>query len=176
MTSLIPSIARPIVLTNRDYVETHPGRDSSLSASALVASVLYASRVYPDHDFIITKLMWCNGAVVAGNVEVCVWTFDGTTWTRAGTSGTVAQSGATAKQVVTGLSIPVYRALPTYLSLMTSDSSATFARSVATAAGMNDVSASGIHSGLKAAVGIPAPGTVTAIAADIRTVWIAGAA
>lgn len=159
----------------RDYVETPYWRHGVEATNALVAHTLYVGRVYPDRDQTLTKLMWLNGGTVTGNVEAVVLTFDGTNWNRVGTTGAVAQAGTTAVQVVTGLSIPVYRALPTYLGLIPR-AAGHYGRTIAVHADMNGISGSGLLAGLVAAVADPCPTSVSGIAVDTRAVWIAGAA
>jgi hypothetical protein len=161
----------------RDFVETYPGRDTSFTFNVLVAATLYVARVWPDHDLTITKLSWANGPVVSGTVEVGVMTSDGTTWTRIGTTGAVAQAGTSAVQTVTGLTIPVTRAAATYLYLIPSDAVGQYLRIItgSTIAGLNAVSPSGVLAGSKVAVGQPCPASVAGIAADARCLWLAGA-
>lgn len=159
----------------QDFVQTTPG-SLSPPAAALVAGSLYVARVWPQRDFIATKIAWYNGGTIGSSAEAGVMTYDGTTWTRVGTTGVVAQSGTTAKQVVTGLSIPISRSLITYLWLIPNNATGFFGRQVAGEASINDLSAEGILAGVKASVSQPCPSTVTGIAADIRTIWLAASA
>lgn len=74
---------------------------SGASSTFALANAVYLAPVRLTDTRTYTTAWWINGAAVAGNVDVGVWTVSGTTATRVAASTAVAQSGISSFQPTT---------------------------------------------------------------------------
>lgn len=107
------------------------------------------------------RAWWVNGATVAGNVDVGVYTISGTTATRVASTGAVAQAGASVMQVVTPTAFTLAAGVQYWFAMSCSLATATVWKS---AAGTVALRPAGCFQITASANPLPSTGTVAVIA------------
>lgn len=111
-----------------DYAESIPWFDATTSSNG-GASNLYIVECAKRRAPFKIGVVRCYPAVQSGNLDVGVWTFDGTTWTLLGSSGSTAVGTANTMQAVSlAAAVTVPPATRFYLGLVTDNGTATFQR------------------------------------------------
>ena len=127
MSSLVTaSIYRPTSLTVSNFGFEGLGYDRSSGGGVGSGTLTASSALYVPVELIqpstFVAAMWCNGATLAGTVEVGVYTDD---WILITSTGAITQSGASTAQVA---SMTTFTLKPSryYLAFVCSSATATF--------------------------------------------------
>lgn len=110
------------------YDETHPYWYATTSSAPATNTLYIAEADIRSTDLVVDKIRVAVGATSNGNLKVCVYTFDGTTWTLAASSASTAVGAINTIQTVsmqTPAVIP--RGVRRFYGLV-SDGTATFQR------------------------------------------------
>lgn len=110
------------------YDETIPYWYATTSSAPATNTLYIAEADNRATDLVVDKIRVAVGATSNGNLKVCVYTFDGTTWTLLGSSASTAVSTANTIQTVSLQStVVVPRGVRRFYGLV-SDGTATFQR------------------------------------------------
>lgn len=154
-----------------DFVECPPGGIGTAAAST-TANMLYGGRVMVHRPLTVDQMHYvCN--VSSGNVELAIYTYDGTTWTKVATTGAVASSGGSSAITTVALTAP-YTLQPFvvyYLTIAADNGTITIART-STHLGINLK-----NRGILRVTSYPLPASFTTIAAAAGVEpWLAASA
>lgn len=118
-----------------DYLFTTDGPPHYTSSTALVANTMYAKRTVIPRNGTISDFILLIGATSSGNVDVGVYTFDGTNYAKAWSSGSTACPSGNTWTSMGNPAVTVTRGTILFLACAFDNATATPARLVALGAG-----------------------------------------
>jgi hypothetical protein len=164
----------------RSLLSTHPRqpagvwsldpRNTAAAAGTVTQNQAELSRVSLFAPVLIDNIRIINGATVNGNVDVGVYRFDGTNYVRLASSGSVAQTGTSANQLIP-LTAGVTVQDGDYLAFASDSATATVWRTTGISP---TLVGSPMNLSLIKGSSFPLPATISAPTAGSRTIVMVG--